>query len=633
MVASPITLRKLLFSGKGIEDSWVSFNSGLNIIYGGSNAGKSFTLRAIDFMLGADKLRLPKQGEKYDTVFLWLDLPDGQSITLQRATSGGSFKLYNSHLSPFEALTQSGEVLAPNQKGRKGTSKNDSLSEYFLRQIEIPPAHLVRNETGAKAQFSIRLFSHYVLVGEDEMIGERSPIQIPDQRMSSLDKSLFRFLLTGKDDSSIIEVPNGERLTAARDGKIEILTEMLSTIETEIPSGAIEFDLISQLEKISQTVSSIQEEVYEKQQRLDKIILDRRNLLDKKNANQFKLSELKAMLNRFIELKSVYESDIDRLAALEEGGFLLQRFGDVPCALCGADIIHQHKHNSLDEIELQRRAADAEIFKIKINLTDLKITMTSLEAEMLGCTNQSILFDAEVEDFDREIKELRPQENDKRISYEQAVQIKNDTTNKLNLFKQKSSYENKIQELQSLKIGKQRAEGIAINISTSAAYDFSQTVKSVLKEWHYPDMGEVHFDPKTQDIVVNGRERTDNGKGIRAILHSAFKVAVLIYCREKGLPHPGFIVLDSPLLTYRGPLQFEKHGQLAEDEERFKQTTLNQHFYTHLASLASLGQIIVLENQDPPPEIQKIANVIMFSGEKGSGRQGFFPPLGIDKVG
>lgn len=628
MKLASFTLRKLLFAGKELDDAWVTFDPGLNIIYGGSNAGKSFILRAIDFMLGADRLKLPKQGEQYDTIYLWLNLPDGTPATLQRATKGGNFRLHDKHVSPEEATTLEGVVLAPNQKGRgKKPSKNDSLSEYILRQIGIRSAMLVKNEAGQKAQLSIRLLSHYVFVGEDEMIGARSPIQIPDQRMSSLDKSLFRFILTGSDDSAIVEVPNGERLAASRDGKIEILTEMLYTLDLDIAYNDTEKDLITQLATVSETVATIQGKVGEHQLRLDELRAERRHFLGDKSANEFKITELRLMLSRFEELKAVYESDIDRLTALEEGGFLLQRFSDLPCALCGAEAIHQHKSHGLEDVELQRRAADSEIAKIRMDLADLKPIMSSLKVEVIGFERHLHKFELRIDELEIEIGTLLPQEKDVRACYEQAIVTKTDVANRLGLIKRKLEFQTKIQELQKLKIGRQRAEGLSVGISASIAYEFSQTVKEVLNAWRYPDMGEVHFDPKTQDIVVNGRERTDNGKGIRAILHSAFKVAVLIFCRNKELPHPGFVVLDSPLLTYRGPLQRQKHGELAEDEARFQRTTLNKHFYDHLASLSSIGQIIVLENQDPPAKIQGKANVVIFSGERGWGRQGFFPSL------
>jgi hypothetical protein len=287
----------------------------------------------------------------------------------------------------------------------------------------------------------------------------------------------------------------------------------------------------------------------------------------------------------------------------------------------------------MEEVETQRAAADVEISKINRDLSDLKSTIASLEAEVLGLTRRLPAIEQEALSLDAEINQIRPQEVDVRKRYEDAMIVKAEIERKLSLMLQKVELEQKILDLSVLKFGRQRADGLSVEVNTSTAFAFSKTMKGVLESWRFPDIGEVHFDPKTQDVVVNGRERADNGKGIRAILHSAFKVAVLIFCRENALPHPGFVVLDSPLLTYRGPLLFEKYGELAADEKLVKQTTLNKFFYEHLASISSLGQIIVLENQDPPSEIFSLANVVMFSGENGSGREGFFPPLDGTDVG
>ncbi|UVK49158.1 hypothetical protein BPNPMPFG_006880 (plasmid) [Mesorhizobium sp. AR07] len=129
------------------------------------------------------------------------------------------------------------------------------------------------------------------------------------------------------------------------------------------------------------------------------------------------------------------------------------------------------------------------------------------------------------------------------------------------------------------------------------------------------------------DIQVNGHQRRQNGKGVRAIYHSALKVAVLIYCRQKSLPHPGFVFLDSPLLTYRGPLLYEKYGELDSYEKQIVATPLGRRFYEHLSSLADIGQFIVVENTDPPSGIESLARVQAFAGENGDGRQGLFPSL------
>ncbi|MGH1555850.1 hypothetical protein ACRAWF_40525 [Streptomyces sp. L7] len=52
---------------------------------------------------------------------------------------------------------------------------------------------------------------------------------------------------------------------------------------------------------------------------------------------------------------------------------------------------------------------------------------------------------------------------------------------------------------------------------------------------------------------AGGTARAGRGRGMRALLHAAFSIALARYCLDGRLPHLGFLVLDSPLVTYKGP--------------------------------------------------------------------------------
>ncbi len=146
----------------------------------------------------------------------------------------------------------------------------------------------------------------------------------------------------------------------------------------------------------------------------------------------------------------------------------------------------------------------------------------------------------------------------------------------------------------------------------------------VLEEWQFPGKRHVAFDETTYDLRIDGKHRRDNGKGVRAVTHAAFKVALLMFCHERGLPHPGFLVLDTPLLTYRDPIRTTK-GPLAADEKELQNTSLRDFFFEHLASLSSFADFIIIENIDPPSGIEKLGNTQVFTAEPGSGRIGLFP--------
>jgi hypothetical protein len=79
------------------------------------------------------------------------------------------------------------------------------------------------------------------------------------------------------------------------------------------------------------------------------------------------------------------------------------------------------------------------------------------------------------------------------------------------------------------------------------------------------------------------------------------------------MPHPGFVVLDSPLVVYREP---------DADEGGFSEH-LKDAFYESLAAYEG-AQILILENEDPPSELETSANIIKFTGTD-RGRRGFIP--------
>jgi hypothetical protein len=155
-----------------------------------------------------------------------------------------------------------------------------------------------------------------------------------------------------------------------------------------------------------------------------------------------------------------------------------------------------------------------------------------------------------------------------------------------------------------------------VELPTSAADSFAALVLTILKEWHFPDADRVHFDLRDRDLVLNGKKRVSYGKGLRAVTQAAFTVGLLEYCRQNGRTHPGFIILDSPLLSYREP-------DNAEDD--LSSSDLNAHFYHYLSTRMDDRQFIIVENTDPPADVQASEQAIKFTGTAVSGRYGYFP--------
>ena len=143
--------------------------------------------------------------------------------------------------------------------------------------------------------------------------------------------------------------------------------------------------------------------------------------------------------------------------------------------------------------------------------------------------------------------------------------------------------------------------------------EFATAVQEILRKWTFPELGRVVYDTSSEDIVITRKARSDNGKGFRAITYAAFMIALLREARRKKLSHPGFVLLDSPLVTYREPDEHMGEG-------------VKLAFYHGLAEELGSAQVIVLENEEPPEDIKKSISFTGFTKNPSMGRYGLFPP-------
>lgn len=140
-------------------------------------------------------------------------------------------------------------------------------------------------------------------------------------------------------------------------------------------------------------------------------------------------------------------------------------------------------------------------------------------------------------------------------------------------------------------------------------------VSTILKAWNFPGECHVFFDQKNADFVTDGKPRGSRGKGLRAITHAAVNIALLEYCQENSLAHPGFIVLDSPLLAY-----FKPEG---DDDIALSNSDLKELFYDYLIKHhKSDSQIIIIENQHPPANVEDQISMTIFTSNPNEGRFG-----------
>ncbi|GEC15353.1 hypothetical protein [Nitrobacter winogradskyi] len=613
-------LLRLTITGPGKKPVALFFEERINVVWGASNSGKSYIVKALDFMSGG-KTTLPdiKEAQGYDRCWLQLTLPVSGTVTLTRAMKGGDFGLHLGAVDP-ETAGRPDRALAWDHR-----AKGESLSGFLLSELGVADKEIARTLTGDKNAFTFRHFAAFVYTEETNMMGEWSPIRISEHSGETFDKNVLKFILTGVDDSAVVTTPNVGSQRTANLGKVEIIDEMIAAAQQEwdrdFPGNP---DLNEQSDRLTASINELQEAMSVRQSRLDELRLDRRSRVESLRDAQERRTEISLSLERFALLKSVYESDLQRLASLEEGGAALLAGARRPCPLCGAEPSHQLHAHGIDEVELTQRAVRAEMAKIVLERADLAKATRSLEAEQEGLQRRVERLSVEIDGLDVELETVKPLEAATRRSYEDLDATRHRIRQGLALRQRMDELLRRKTQLEAFKPKSLPRGSVTAGIGGVTGHEFATTVQSVLHAWRFPGLPTVSFDDKTHDILIDGKSRRANGKGVRALMNAAFKIGVLLYCRQKELPHPGIVVLDSPLLSYRDPLT-SRHGELDADEKEVKDSGLKDHFYKFLVDQKDSAQFVIIENDPPPIELGDKSKVTLFVGALGRGeRQGLY---------
>lgn len=617
--ASGLRLRRLAFFGPSKPSAFVTFGPGLNVLYGASDTGKSFIVEAIDFMMGGKPpLREIPERVGYDRVLLALETMQGEAYTIVRSIDGGAFLLYEGLLDE-----PPGDDVQPRVLAEQHSEKNDTnLSTFLLGHCGLDGKRVRRNARGETNSLSFRNIARLMIVTETEITQQRSPLSDGNVVADTSNLSTFKLLLTGVDDSALVTSAQREPEELSRDAQLQLLDQLLGDYRDrlkELTKNPNELE--EQLQKIDASLNQHASQLGATEAEFQQAASRRRDLRKKLEESKDRRNEVGALLERFSLLDRHYASDIGRLRAIEEGGTLFGVLGSASCPLCGAEPTHQRASADCDgNIDAVVAAARKEIAKIELLRAELAVTIRDLTREGASFDRRMPAVVDELKEISGQVDQLiAPKLARLRSSYSEFADKRGEVREALALLTTVQDIERRRADLERGQDERGASTVAQGDIPTSVAEGFAQCVETILKTWHFPEGGRVFFDAKSRDLVIAGKQRIARGKGLRAITHAAFTLGLLDYCRTNATPHPGFVILDSPLLAYREP-------DGADDD--LTGTDLKEQFYTYLQSLTGDRQVIVVENTDPPPAIKVLDQVKMFSKNPNSGRYGLFPFAG-----
>jgi hypothetical protein len=609
-------LRHLVFLGPQRERATVPFGPGLNIVYGASDTGKSFLVEAIDFMLGGKPpLRDIPERVGYDRILLGIETYAGDSYTIFRSIEGGRFRLY---AGLHEEMPPDG-VEARDLGEQHSERTTDNLSSFLLEKSELAGKRVRRNKRGDTNSLSFRNVARLMIVTETEITDQRSPLSDGNPTADTPNFATFKLMLTGVDDSALVASAPATPEDQTREVQGELLDQLIADYRERLRElTRTPKELEDQLGRIEASLQRQTEQLVASEADFRRLAARRRELREKLEQGKDRRAEITSLLERFDLLDQHYQSDVARLRGIEETGSLFVALGQDPCPLCGAEPAHQRRDTDCDgNVDAVVAASRGEIAKIELLRNELTDTVATLRREAAAFDRSLPRLEEQLHGVSSEIETMvSPQLTRMRASYTQLVDKRGEVREGMAMRKTLQDVEQR-RALLDRDAEDQKGNSVSDgDPPTATAEKFAQQVEAVLKAWHFPEADRVFFDSKARDLVIAGKARTARGKGLRAITHAAFTIGLMEYCRAQETPHPGFVVLDSPLLAYRAP---------EGTEDDLRETDLNKQFYAHLAAQGSDRQTIIVENDDPPETVRTRPQVTMFTGNPHSGRNGLFP--------
>lgn len=602
-------LRELRLCGPGQVPGSLAFESGLNVIEGASDTGKSYALSCIDFVMGAGAPpeEIP-QARLYDVAYLCIEAADRQFYTLKRALAGGKIGLFRGRIDDALGANDKWEVLG------ETTNAKVSVSGFLLGLCGFDDRRVRKNDSGTTQEASFRVLSKALLVDEERIIAKRSPLFGSQKIGNTAAASTIRMLLTGVDDSGIVQ-PEDPKTSAGRlAGRKEAIGGLL-----ERDQAALD-ELLKNMDVKPEVVSELEAKLRELGELSSTALADLRaaeskrgKLVNQEREQSRRLDELDGMLARASLLDAHYESDLLRLEAMGESSYLLQMYGENSCDFCGAEPEHQ-RHADAHAPESTLRAAQAEATKVQRLREELRSAEDQLSTEQRVLAARRKELDAAIQSISEEIElalapKVRATANELRAiqgSYGAFVRVEQ-------LSAQIASLKSQLLVLDATPDKREKLE--FINLTASTMSDVCSRISALLIAWRVADDLAVAFDEKSADLVVNGRKRTSHGKGVRSVMCAAYVIGLMQEALGANTGHPGFVVLDTPLNPYK-EADADDDGEVA--------TSVKDAFYRNLCSSGALGQVVVFENVAPPADVQASCNYIHFS-RSSVGRYGFLP--------
>ncbi|MER2192609.1 MAG: hypothetical protein ABS951_16745 [Solibacillus sp.] len=625
---------------------YVSFNKGLNIIYGDSDTGKSSILNIIDYMLGGKKVDLYDEIEKHGKYAL-LELEiNNVTFTIKRDIFDAT-----KYIEVYKSEIDSMDDVFPKEYGPNFSIQGSAgfYSDFLLSQLNIPLIKIKESpskQDSKMARLSFRDIFKYCFFNQDE-VGSKEILDRKSYSLITKNKETFKFLHNVL-DTQITELQNEIAEKAKDKNKKKNEYSVISTffretnISTESSLTSEKNNLLKDIEIINSEIevlntnmiadSNIDNELREQ-------ILSLEKLVSKLNENKiFK----ERQLEQNIRLKAEYEKDIDKLKISINTKKRLSslKFEHVDCPICNNSLSIDGANEYFNDhsdllLKKELNSIQNKVKELKKLISDTRIDLANLEVDINEhydiLKDLKNLLDENANNFispfisQRDIiisRKSQLHEELERINYLLKLRNQLDNINKeIELLNQQ------ITEL-NIKLDNLKATAPTVN---SVLDNLGNYLKEFLEFIPIKNPYGISISDKTYLPIVRDRDYTElTSGGLRTLVSVGYIVSLLKNSLNSSTQYPSLVMIDT-IGKYLGKTKkddatSEENNNLNEaldDPTKYKRIYKYLHEFSSKALEENKDHQIIIVDNDFPEELETNYNKYVIKKFSVESKEGF----------
>jgi peptidoglycan hydrolase CwlO-like protein len=618
-IKTPKLIINLLILVGQRKDYHVPFRSGLNIIYGDSDTGKSSILNLIDYCLGAKEVELYDEIEATGKYCLLEVELSGNIYTIKRDIfkTKDDIEVYHCTHDKIEDFFP--KYYSPDFSS---ASKDGFFSDFLLSSINIPTIKIKQSpskEDSDLKRVSFRNVFKYNFLNQD-MVGSRKIFGDNFSKIVIL-KETFKLMFNVLDvqitelEALISEKTKDRDDLNRKNNSVSIFLretqiDTLSVLEQKRKDIEDEIILLSfQIDKIDNEINSSSDIFNELRQSIYQLERD----IDENNKEKF-IKEQDIKQN--IALKNEYDKDIGKMIAIMEVIEKLPNVDDkeIPCPVC--DSIMKTSELKKHFVNSDGKSLKAEVNSLRRRQKDLQALINKVRDEIYTHDRILKIKNNELNDlknyFDKQTKQIvTPYISQRDALTSRRGSLESDKKNIQHFFKIRQQQTGLIGEIEILEknLTKLRSDLRELKENAPSLDNILNSLGDNLNDFlHFVGMKNVHgisISEKSFLPVIRSRdyEKVSSG-GVRTLASVGYYLSLLEYAISNSVNYPSFLMVDT-IAKYIGKTKdkYENETNRKDDlEEGMNDPDKYMNIYKYLLRLnkhSKSFQIIVVDNDIP----------------------------------